>query len=154
MSTIAKNRSRHPLLRELALRILESANVASQNYVDEALAIGRFVQKKVRYVRDIRGVETLIDPLTLIDQLRRGQAQGDCDDMSLLIASLLLAIGHQPYFRIVKYRPEVHGFSHIYVVDYDRNHGGKRTRVVLDAIMKRNPIGYEVPHSSGREIKV
>jgi hypothetical protein len=155
MREIARARSKHPLVRELALKILQFAQVPSQNYYDEAKAIGDYVRRKVRYVRDIQGVETLIDPITLIDQLRRGEAQGDCDDMSLLIASLLLSIGHSPYFRIVKYRNEARGFSHIYVVDYDRNHGEQRKRrISLDAIMKRQPIGYEVPHASGREIKV
>lgn len=155
MRQIARLRSRHPLVRELALRILQVAGVQSQNYYDEARAIGDYVRNKVRYVRDIQGVETLIDPVTLIDQLRRGEAQGDCDDMSLLIAALLLSVGHSPYFRIVKYRKDAPGYSHIYVVDYDRNHGERvKRRISLDAIMKRQPIGYEVPHASGREFKV
>lgn len=155
MSEIARIRSRHPLVRELALKILQIANIPSQNYYDEARAIGEYVRKKVRYVRDIRGVETLIDPVTMIDQLQRGEAQGDCDDMSLLIASMLLSIGHSPFFRIVKYNKAAHGFSHIYVVDYDRNHGEReKRRISLDAIMKRNPIGYEVPHVEGLEFKV
>lgn len=153
MRGVARERSRHPLVRELALHILRMAGVPSQNYLDESRAIGQFVQKKVRYVRDIKGVETLHDPLTLIDQLRRGEAQGDCDDMSLLIATLLLSIGHSPKFRIVKYRANSQGFAHIYVVDYDRNHGErKKRRIVLDAIMKRKPIGFEIRHAVGEEI--
>lgn len=153
MSQIARNRSRHPLVRELALRIVQAANVKSQNYYDEAKAIGQYVHRKVRYVRDIKGVETLIDPVTLIDQLRRGEAQGDCDDMSLLIASLLLSIGHQPYFRMVRYRAGMPGFSHIYIVTYEKNYGGEKQRLVLDAILKRHPIGFEVPHAEGEEVK-
>jgi hypothetical protein len=153
MRGVARERSRHPLVRELALHILRMAGVASQNYIDEAKAIGRYIQKKVRYVRDIKGVETLHDPLTLIDQLRRGEAQGDCDDMSLLIATLLLSIGHSPKFRIVKYSPSSQGFAHIYVVDYEKNHGERRRRrIVLDAIMKRKPIGFEIKHAVGEEI--
>lgn len=153
MKRVARERSRHPLVRELALHILRMAGVESQNYLDEARAIGQYVQKKVRYVRDIRDVETLHDPLTLIDQLRRNEAQGDCDDMSLLIASLLLSIGHSPKFRIIKYSPHSHGFSHIYVVDYERNHGERnKRRIVLDAIMKRKPIGFEVKHAVGEEL--
>lgn len=153
MRGVARERSRHPLVRELALHIVRMAGVHSQNYIDEALAIGRYVHKKVRYVRDIKGVETLHDPLTLIDQLRRGEAQGDCDDMSLLIAALLLSIGHSPKFRIVKYSPNSQGFAHIYVVDYERNHGQRvKKRIVIDAIMKRKPIGYEVKHAVGEEI--
>jgi len=156
MKRVARQRSRSPFVRELALRIIEGAGVESQNYLDESKAIAQYVQKKVRYVKDIDGVETLHDPLTLIDQLKRGQAQGDCDDMSLLVATLLLSIGHQPYFRMVKYHKNpMQGFNHIYVVDYTRNWGQqKNSRIVLDAILKRSPIGTEVKHVSGEEVKV
>jgi transglutaminase-like putative cysteine protease len=102
MRRVARQRASHPLVRELALKILLVAGVPSQYYKNEALAIGRYVKEKVRYVRDIHSVETLTDPVTLIDMLMRGEAQGDCDDISLLIATLLLSIGHQPYFRVVR----------------------------------------------------
>lgn len=156
MRGLARSRSTNPLVRELALAILQSRNVESQDYVNEALAIGQFIQQKVRYVRDINGVETVHDPLTMIDQIKRGTAQGDCDDMSLIIATLLLSIGHQPFFRIVKYQNgNSGGFQHIYVVVYEKNHDDTRKkRVVLDAILKRKAIGTEVPHSSGEVIAV
>lgn len=154
MKKVARKRATHPKVRELALRILESHGVQSQNYIDEALAIGRYVKAKVRYVRDINGVEQLHDPLTLIDQIQKGMAHGDCDDMSLLIATLLLSIGHQPYFRIVRYKAGVGSFQHIYIVVYENNWHEKKKRIVLDAILKREPIGTEVKHISGREIKV
>jgi hypothetical protein len=155
MKRVARERSRHPLVRELALKILQVSQVPSQDYRTEALAIGDYVKRKVRYVRDIEGVETLHDPLTMIDQIRRGESQGDCDDMSLLIAALLLSIGHRPVFRIVKYTSKAPGFQHIYVVDYERNHNEKnKSRIVLDAILKRKPIGSEVPHVEGKEIAV
>lgn len=154
MRRVAHSRKGHPLVRQLALTILKTHNVASQNYVQEALAIGRYVKEKVRYVRDIAGMEQLHDPVTMIDQIQRGVAQGDCDDMSLLIATLLLSIGHQPFFRIVRYKNGVGPYNHIYVVVYEKDWGQKgRKRIVLDAILKRSPMGSEVPHKSGREIK-
>lgn len=154
LTKVARERSRHPLVRELALRILESYGVKSQNYYDEAKAIGDFTLKNIRYVRDINGVETVHDPVMLIDQLRRGQAQGDCDDMALFIATLLLSIGHQPYYRIVKYYDGMGPYQHIYVVVKEQNWRQKPKRLVLDAILKRSPIGTEVPHKSGQDIKV
>ena len=156
MKRVARERSRSPLVRELALRILEGAGVKSQDYINEARAIGAFVQKKVRYVRDIEGVETLHDPVTLIDQIKRNQAQGDCDDMALLIATLLLSIGHQPFFAIVKYHKNPNGgFNHIYTVVYEKNWGSPlKKRIVLDAILKRVPIGTEVRYVTKEEIKV
>lgn len=156
MQKVARQRARHPLVRELALRILEHYNVKSQDYVNEAFAIGDFVKNKVRYVRDINGVETLHDPLTLIDQIRKGIAHGDCDDQSLLIASLLISIGHQPYFAIVQYHNNPNGgFNHIYVVVYEKNWSDtKRKRIVLDAILKRSKIGTEVKFKNKKEIKI
>jgi len=156
MKRVARERSRSPLVRELTLRVLESYGIKSQNYIGEAKAIGDYVRKKVRYVRDINGVETLHDPLTLIDQIKRDQAQGDCDDVSLLIATMLLSIGHQPYFAIVKYHTQPNGgFNHIYVTVYEKNWGDKqKKRIVLDAILKRDPIGTEVKYKSKEEIKV
>jgi len=154
LKKIARERSKHPVVRELALKILQYHHVKSQDYVNEALAIGRFVKEKVRYVRDIHGVETVHDPLMLIEQLKRGEAHADCDDQALLIATLLLSIGHQPFFRIVKYRGRQGAFNHIYVVVYEKNHNTAKKRIVLDAIVKRKPIGFEVPHEYGEEIPV
>lgn len=153
MARVARERATHPKIRELALAILHHDQVPSQHYADEAIAIGRYVQNKVRYVRDIEGVEQLHDPLTMIDQLKRGMASGDCDDMSLLIATLLLSVGHQPYFRIVRYGQQSGPYHHIYVVVYEKNWRTPKKRLVLDAILKRSPIGTEVKHASGREIK-
>lgn len=154
MRRVAHARKGHPLVRQLALNILHTHNVASQNYVDEALAIARFVKEKVRYVRDIAGMEQLHDPLTMIEQIQRGVAQGDCDDMSLLIATLLLSVGHRPKFRIVKYSKSSPSFNHIYVVAYEKNWGKEPKRIVLDAILKRAPIGTEVKHVEGKEISL
>lgn len=155
MRGIARQRASDPSVRQLALQILMAHKVPSNYYKDETLAIARFVKDRVRYVRDINGVETVTDPLTLIDQIKRGEAQGDCDDMSLLIATLLLSIGHQPYFRIVKYNNDGSApYNHIYVVDYERNPGFKKERIVLDSIIKSKPIGFEIEHAQGNEIKV
>jgi len=153
MIQMARERSRHPLVRELALRILQHYRVKSQDYYNEARAIGDYIHKNVRYVRDIHNVETVHDPLTLIDQMIKGKAQGDCDDMALLIAALLLSIGHQPYFAIVKYI-EGETYQHIYTVVYEKNHNTQPKRLVLDAILKRKPIGSEVNYKDIREIKV
>jgi len=154
MKKVARLRSGHPLLRKLATSILLQANIPSMHYVDEALAIGDFVKAHVRYVRDPDDIEYLQDPLDLIKQIEKGEAQGDCDDMSLLTAALLLSIGHQPKFRAVRYRGAMGNYNHIYVVVYERNGAGPETRVVLDCILKNQQIGSEVPHQSGDDYPV
>jgi hypothetical protein len=155
MKTIARKVNGHPEVRQLAENILNYYSTPDMYYFDEALAIGEYVQKFVRYVRDPQGIEMLTDPVTMIDKLKRNEAFGDCDDMALLIATLLLSIGHQPYFAIVKYNKNNKSYQHIYVVVYTKNYGEKKNRrLVLDAIAKQYPIGFEVPSEFKKEIKV
>lgn len=153
MKKVARERSKSPLVRQLACNILKQYRVPSMHYAQEALAIGDWVKKNFRYVRDTRGVETLQDPLTMIDHIQRGNGQGDCDDHALLIATLLLSIGHSPRFRVVKYNRYANSYAHIYVVSYERDKKSPVKRVVLDAIMKTKPTGFEVPHQEGKEIE-
>lgn len=54
----------------------------------EANALFQFVQKNIRYVRDPHLVEALQTPSATL-QLKTG----DCDDKTILLASLLLSIG-------------------------------------------------------------
>lgn len=152
MKKVARERSKNPLVRQLACNILKQYNVPSMHYAREAWVIGDWVKKNFRYVRDTNGVETVQDPLTMIENIQRGNGQGDCDDHALLIASLLLSIGHSPKFRIVKYNKYANSYAHIYVVSYERDKKGPVQRVVLDAIMKTKPTGFEVPHKVGKEI--
>lgn len=152
MKKVARERSKDPIVRQLACNIIKQYRVPSMHYAQEAWAIGDWVKNNFRYVRDTRGVETLQDPLTMIDQIKRGNGQGDCDDHALLIAALLLSIGHSPRFKIVKYNKYAPSFAHIYVVSYERDKKSPVKRVVLDAIMKTKPTGFEVPHQYGQEI--
>jgi hypothetical protein len=152
MQKVARERSGHPIVREFALKIIQAAGIPSHNYKEEALAIGDFVKQRMRYVRDPRESELLQDPVMLIEKLEKyGYAQGDCDDMALLIATLLLSTGHSPIYRAVRYKAPSGPFNHIYVILYERNYPGKPERVVLDAILKNKPIGSEINHRSGED---
>lgn len=154
MRGIANSRASHPLVRGLSLKILEQKGINSHDFLLEAKALAEFVQKEVRYVRDIYGVEQLHDPLYMIKEIQKGSAQGDCDDMALLLASMLLSVGHAPYFAIVRYNNRVGPYNHIYVVCYEKNWRSSRKRLVMDTIIKDREIGFEVPHVSRKEIKV
>lgn len=151
MKEKARIRSGHPLIRKFALNILQEYRVPSHHFVQEALAIGDYIKKKVRYVRDPHGIEYLTDPIDLVKNIQNGTAQGDCDDMALLTASLLLSVGVQPFFRAVRYNSSQGNYNHIYVVVYEKNPYGKKERIVLDCILKDKPIGTEVNHISGEE---
>lgn len=154
MRKIAREQCSDPKVRQLALNIVQMAGVRSQYHLDEAIAIGEYVKENVRYVRDIEGMEQLHSPLYMIEKLQEGRAQGDCDDMALLIATLLLSIGARPGFCIVKFKKNSETFNHIYVVVYDSNWKQPGQRLAIDAIIKDEDIGYEVPFASKREIPV
>lgn len=155
MRKVAHERKKHPMVRAAALKIMKDCRVNSMDYFREAYCLAQFVQNHVRYVRDPVGVELLTDPVTMLDMIQKGTAQGDCDDMSLLLATLMLSIGIQPYFRIVKYSKDSPTFNHIYVVAYEKNRGQQnKIRLPMETIVKDQSIGFEVKHFCGEEHKV
>lgn len=151
---IAHEKKSSPIIRNFTQNILNSKKTRSQNYYDECKAIGEYVQKTFDYVRDPRGDEFIIDPELAVDMIQRGNARGDCEDMSLLIATCLLNIGAQPYFTIVRYPRAKAGWQHIYVTVKENNLFKPKKKLVLDAIIKHEPIGYEVPFAERKYIKV
>jgi len=154
MAKVARQYSSHPVVRQLALNILLAHNVKANYFKDEALAIARYVKSKIRYVRDINRIETLYSPLTLIDQIKRGVAQADCDDYATLIATLLLSIGHSPFFKIIKYQAGMGPYAHVYVVVNEKNPNEERKFIALDGIIKDKPIGFEIKHAESKLIAI
>lgn len=156
MAKIARYRAGHPTVRQLGIKILNQAGTKSHNHLDEALAIGRWVQQNIRYMKDPDGIELLQDPLFMIKQANLGEARGDCDDMSLLIATLLISIGIRPYFKIVRWKKEKGNYNHIYVVVKEINY--RQTSPVvettLDAIVKDREIGTELSAMSSKLIPI
>lgn len=155
MCRVARQEASNPLINRLAKNIVFHAKIPSHYYREEARAIGEWVQKHVRYVRDPEGVEQLSSPLMLISQMqgKPGYASGDCDDHSLLIATLCLSIGIRPYFRAARFNTTSGNYNHIYVVTYegdmtDSEKTPVRQELVIDAIVKDRPIGFELKHAS------
>lgn len=108
-------------------------NFAPQHdFESEVLALFDFVQKSVRYVRDVLGVETLATPETTLRHL-----VGDCDDKSTLLAALLQAVGVPTRFVLAGY----HGadFEHVYLQAFVG-----ADWVSLDATTPE-PAGFEAP---------
>lgn len=92
-------------VRQLALSIVRRNN--GKDWVGEVRNVQRWVKRNIRYVKDIRGVETVHTPEKMIE-IR----QGDCDDQAILVASLLESIGHPTRFAAVGFMPG--SFSHVY----------------------------------------
>jgi len=93
-------------VRNLAASLVNGAR--QKDYVEEARILQRYVRDNIRYVRDIRNVETLHSADKIIEY-----NYGDCDDKSILISALLESIGHPT--RLVAMGINGSEFCHVYV---------------------------------------
>lgn len=89
-------------------------------------ALFRWIKKNIKYVRDVDGIETLHTPYKI---LRQGY--GDCDDLALLSASMLKAVGYKVYYVVTSNRPD-RKFNHIFL----RASDGRR-KYVFDATINK-----------------
>lgn len=154
MRKIARERATHPLVRQLGINILNEAQTKSHNHADEAVAIGRWVQQNVAYMKDPDGVELLQDPIYIIKKSQSNEARGDCDDMALLMATLLISIGIKPSFKIVRWQKPNGNFNHIYVTVKEGNYKQQPQVISLDAIVKDQEMGFELQSMSSRTIEI
>ena len=139
---------KNPTIRNLSVRIV--SKVASNDYIGEAKALYEWVRDNIRYVRDIRGVETLQWPTVTLPSTYSdlGIGAGDCDDHVILLASMLLSLGMKDvYMRIVTFRPTCKEWRHIYLVI---KQNGKE--YPLDAIIKNKKWGFEAPYYDKKDI--
>lgn len=120
-------------VRQKAIDILLEKAIQPKDYLGEIKALFEWVQQNVRYTKDPFRVEVLHSARRLLE-LRAG----DCDDMTILLGSMLEAIGH-PVRLVVTgpdpLRPKL--FSHIYLEAF---HQGRW--IPLDATMPY-PMGWQ-----------
>lgn len=105
MRQIARQYKTSLAVRNLALFLTQ--NLKSKDWFSEAKVIQEYARDKIRYVKDIAGVETLQTPEVTLEV-----KAGDCDDKSVLIASLLLSIGHPVRFVAIGKTPD--NFVHVF----------------------------------------
>lgn len=105
MRALARKYKCAPGVRMLTQKLTK--NLSNKKYSAEANAVFMFVRDKIRYVKDIRGVETVQTPVQTVKT-----GSGDCDDKSLLIAAMLESIGHPTRFVAVGFIPGT--FSHVF----------------------------------------
>ncbi len=79
-------------------------DLRANNFVEEQYSrVASFVLDHVTYVADPRGCEYVRSPIKLINEFcQRRFAQGDCDDMALLTASLMTSLGFKARIVAVK----------------------------------------------------
>ncbi len=78
-----------------------------KKWTQEANQVHLFVRDNIRYVKDVRGVETLQTPIQTL-RLK----QGDCDDKSILVCSLLESLGHPTRLIAVGFAKDT--YSHVF----------------------------------------
>ena len=152
MSRYASEDACSPEVRELASRITAGAREQSE----KAARIWDYVRHSVYFAHDevlanpllplvssrTPIVEILIRPRDLISMCSSGACRrmADCDDYSMLVASLLLACGIRAAFVTVAADPQdLTRFSHVYVAAYTDS----GDRIPLDASHGKYP-GWEV----------
>ena len=112
---------RDPSAARLAMSINNGAT-ARRDYRGEAQALLSYVQQNVRYTRDPwtpDGLERVAHPLVTLQS-----GGGDCDDLSVVLATLASSIGAAYAFRTVgtdASKPD--DFQHVYVMIYVPNRG-------------------------------
>lgn len=93
-----------PLVRMTAQQLVRDC--PSRDSLCQVRAVHAFVRDQIKYLPDVRDVETIQTPDYTL-QL----GSGDCDDQSVLTASLLESIGKQTRFLAIAVRGG--GFSHV-----------------------------------------
>jgi transglutaminase-like putative cysteine protease len=93
------------LIRQQAIEIIR--NVPPKKRGEIAHAVWAWVKANIAYIRDTNGMEQIHYPEQVLKQ-----RAGDCDDHSLLLASLLESVGIRTRFKAVGFRPG--SISHVY----------------------------------------
>jgi hypothetical protein len=135
--------SRSAKIRALAINIVRQAKVAEKDYYGEILAIHKWMQKNIRYIKDPINQETLSHP----EELAFNTRAGDCDDMTVLEMALLGSIGIKSWPVVIGMKPGT--FSHVYLrAQVPAGRHRKAGKIInLDPIMKQWAAGKEAPAS-------
>ena len=106
MRVLTKQGKKDPLVRRVALNLTQ--HLKQKDRMGEVRAIFNFIRDRIRYVRDINGVETLHEAQQVLKQ-----SSGDCDDKCILLASMLESIGYPTRFVALAFAPNQ--YTHVIV---------------------------------------
>lgn len=132
MGQLVRQGKKNPGLRHYAATLVGS--LEPKAWLAEIRTVFETVRDNVRYTLDINNVETLQTPVFTLQH-----GYGDCDDMAVLIATLLESIGHPTAFEAISFGGGE--FSH--VVPLTRA-GGEGRWITLDAT-EPEPMGWRPP---------
>lgn len=130
MRSVVRQARKDTALRYFATRMCVDAGIRQHDYLSELRTLHEFVRDNVRYIRDIRRVETIQTPRATLEEL-----SGDCDDKTTLLCALLETIGFQTGFKAVGLNNQRIG--HVYpVVMY-------RGRAIAAEVIRPVPLRWE-----------
>ena len=127
-------------LGRLAMRIMR--DVPEKNPLAEVRALFNWL-RKWKYVKDPHRRELLHTPPRILKHLKLYRTVRDCDDFTILGASLALQLGYRVQLRMVG--PEKQ-FTHISFAVQVPLPSGRPRWVALDATNKTRPLGWEPEH--------
>lgn len=115
MLQLIRNARALPLVRGVSVRLAAGCHPEDQECREAR--IYAWVKKRIQFVPDPRRVELLHDPLAVLWTIRRqGWAAGDCDDIAVILASLLESVGIRTRLKVVATSPgPVRPFRHVFV---------------------------------------
>jgi len=124
---------------KLAVRQLAEAacsRLDSKDYTSEYLALYNLLLQTCRYMRDPRTVELVRAPYLVAQEiLQGGRPSLDCDDLSAMLAALILSVGGSVRFVTVAFRNAffngVRQYSHVFAQALEPRSG---LWIVLDPV--------------------
>lgn len=101
-------------IRRFTEKLLDKHITAQSKF--DLIELGRKLKNYIRYTQDYYGIETLKNPLGIIEDLEKyGFLVGDCDDITLFANLCLSSVGYRVGCKIIEQYDEGY-FSHIYSV--------------------------------------
>jgi transglutaminase-like putative cysteine protease len=140
MRLLTREGKKLPEIRSLAINL--TSDLEPKDSVGEIKALWQYVLTNFRYIKDTTDVEVLHTVDNLLDRM-----SGDCDDASVLLASLLESIGHPTRFAALAFTSN--NFEHVLVQTPLGNPRLDSNWISLDATEDR-PFGWYPPGVSTR----
>jgi transglutaminase-like putative cysteine protease len=150
MIRLARRDARTPDVKTLAKRLASSCTSGDVNYQEYCKVKAAFdwVVDNITYRFDHQHVQDWIEvdnPNTteflIAPKHQLGVLVGDCDDMSMMLAALLGAMGFSVKYKVIAWRGQE--YTHVYVEVLMPNADGEYRWVPMDPVAGKNGFGWE-----------
>jgi len=102
---------KHRIVKETAKNIITECSPDDQFCIVSAIA--NWINRKVKYVKDINGVEEITAPYIILEQLKTGNNEysSDCDDIAALACALLRAVGFKTRIEAIAHKSDFYNHA-------------------------------------------